>query len=148
MVGGFLIGLLTSIDNPFFSKIEDFGVRLMVTAGITAIIWIAVMFLTPPESDETLHQFYRKVRPGGPGWRRQQAQTGLNPLQDLGKDIQRVLAAVLLLFGSMFTVGGFLLLQSATGFISLIAAVAGGFWLRQLNKSMAPPMARPGTSEV
>jgi Na+/proline symporter len=148
MVGGFLIGLLTSIDNPFFSKIEDFGVRLMVTAGITAIIWIAVMFLTPPESDETLHQFYRKVRPGGPGWRRQQAQTGLSPLQDLGKDIQRVLAAVLLLFGSMFTVGGFLLLQSATGFISLIAAVAGGFWLRQLNKSMAPPMARPGTSEV
>lgn len=143
MLGGFLIGLLTTIIPVL--KIEDFGLKLLVTTLITTVIWVAAMLLTPPESEATLNQFYTKVRPGGPGWARQQSQTGLAPLQDLGKDILRVLASSLILFGSMFTVGGFLLLQPMTGWISLVIAVIGWMWLRQLNKSKAPPMVRPGT---
>jgi len=143
MLGGFFIGLGTSVF-PII-KIEDQGIKLMVITGLTAIIWIAVVILTPPESDETLNKFYTKVRPGGPGWQRQREQTGLPPLQDLGKDLLRVCAAILLLFGAMFAVGGFLLLQPVTGWICLVTAVVGWIWLRQLNKSQAPPMARPGT---
>lgn len=143
MLGGFFIGLGTSVF-PII-KIEDNGIKLMVITGLTAIIWIAVMILTPPESDKTLNQFYTKVRPGGPGWKRQREQTGLPPLQDLGKDLLRVCASILLLFGAMFAVGGFLLLQSVTGWICLVMAVVGWMWLRHLNKSQAPPMARPGT---
>ncbi|MCM1984727.1 sodium:solute symporter family protein [Lyngbya confervoides] len=148
MVGGFIIGLVTSIDNPIFQlKIEDFGQRLLVTAALTALLWISVMFLTPPESEETLRRFYTKVRPGGPGWRRQATQTGLLPLQNLGKDVMRVVASVCFLFGLMFAVGGFLLLNSLTGFVSLTIAALGGLWLRQLNKSHTPPMPRPGLSD-
>ncbi len=44
------------------------------------------------------------------------------------------MAAILLLLCSMFSIGGFLLLQSVTGWISLIVAVVGGFWLRKLSK--------------
>lgn len=143
MLGGFLIGLLTTIIPVL--KIDDFGLKLLVTTSITTVIWVAAMLLTPPESEATLNKFYAKVRPGGPGWTRQQSQTGLAPLQDLGKDILRVLASSLILFGSMFTVGGFLLLQPTTGWISLVIAVIGWMWLRQLNKSKSPPMVRPGT---
>lgn len=133
MVGGFVIGLVTSVV-PLLT-ISDFGLRLLVTSGFTTILWVTVMLLTPPESDETLDAFYTRVRPGGPGWHRQQDRTGLLPLQDLGRDLQRTLAAILLLFGSMFTVGGFLLLQSLTGWISLVVAVVGGVWLRQLKRT-------------
>lgn len=143
MLGGFLIGLLTTILPVL--KIDDFGLKLLVTTSITTVIWVAAMLLTPPESEATLNKFYAKVRPGGPGWTRQQSQTGLAPLQDLGKDILRVLASSLILFGSMFTVGGFLLLQPTTGWISLVIAVIGWMWLRHLNKSKSPPMVRPGT---
>lgn len=143
MLGGFIIGLLTT-TLPVL-KIDDFGLKLLVTTSITTVIWVAAMLLTPPESEATLNKFYTKVRPGGPGWTRQQSQTGLAPLQDLGKDALRVLASSLILFGSMFTVGGFLLLQPMTGWISLVIAVIGWMWLRQLNKSQSPPMARPGT---
>ncbi len=143
MLGGFIIGLLTTVIPVL--TIDDFGLKLLVTTSITTVIWVAAMLLTPPESEATLNKFYAKVRPGGPGWTRQQSQTGLAPLQDLGKDVLRVLASSLILFGSMFTVGGFLLLQPMTGWISLAIAVIGWMWLRKLNKSKSPPMVRPGT---
>ncbi|MEO0541087.1 MAG: sodium:solute symporter family protein [Cyanobacteria bacterium P01_A01_bin.105] len=145
MVGGFIIGLVTSVF-PLL-QISNFGLRLSVTAGITTVIWVVVMLLTPPESDETLDNFYRKVRPGGPGWARQQQRTGLRPMQNLALEGQRVVAALLILFGSMFAVGGFLLLQSLTGWLSLIVAVLGGWRLRQLNKQPAIALPRPGLDD-
>ena len=147
MVGGFVFGLITSIFPGFNQIFADFGLRLLFISSATALLWIAVMFLTPPESEETLDEFYRRVRPSGMGWRNQQKRTGIAPAQDLTKDILRVLAAILLLFGAMFAIGGFLLLQSLTGWISLVIAVAGGFWLRQLNKRKILPMPRPGLDD-
>ena len=144
MVGGFVIGLITSINPEFNQIFPDFGYRLLFISGVTALLWLSVMYLTPPESDDTLDQFYRRVQPGGIGWKRQRDRTGVPAAQDLTQDIQKVIAATLLLFGSMFAVGGFLLLQSLTGWLSLIVAVIGGFWLRQLSKHKLLSMPRPG----
>ena len=132
MVGGFIIGLSTSVV-PIL-KIEDFGLRLLVTTGITGVLWIAAMFLTPPESDATLDEFYRRVRPASLGWKRQQERTGLASEQDLAKDMQRIIASILIMFGAMLAIGGFLLLRSLTGWVCLITAVIGWMWLRQINK--------------
>ena len=68
MLAGLLIALLSY--HPVFGEI-DFGVRLAVTAFGAAAVWIPAMFFTAPESQETLERFYRRTRPGGPGWRRQ-----------------------------------------------------------------------------
>lgn len=35
---------------------------------ITTIIWVLVTFLTQPESNDVLRNFYQKIQPGGPGW--------------------------------------------------------------------------------
>ncbi|MEO1347226.1 MAG: sodium:solute symporter family protein [Cyanobacteria bacterium J06635_15] len=146
MVGGFLIGLFTSVV-PLLT-ISEFGPRLLVTAGITTVLWLIALYTTDPESDETLDRFYRKVRPGGPGWYRQRIRTGIAPYQDLGLEGQRVLASLLLLFGAMFAVGGFLLLQSLTGWLSLVVAVLGGVWLRKLSKRQrVAPFLRPGIGD-
>ncbi|MCU0523241.1 MAG: Na+:solute symporter [Elainella sp. Prado103] len=142
MLAGFVIGLFTSVVPVL--QIEDFGWRLIVTSGLTAAIWLTVMFLTPPETDETLDAFYSKIRPGGLGWRPQQLRTGLPPAQDLARSLLKVVAACLLLFGTMFACGGFLLLQSLTGWIALIMAVVGGVWLRKLGRSHSVVVTRPG----
>ena len=147
MLGGFIMGFLTSLVPEFNSLFADFGLRLFAISSTTALLGFAVMFLTPPESDQTLDQFYRRVRPSGYGWRRQQVRTGLSSAQNLPHDIQRVLAALLLMFGTMLAIGGFLLLQSLTGWIALIIAVLGGVWLRQLNKRNILPMPRPGLED-
>lgn len=152
MVGGFIIGLITSIYPaqitnffPLFGEIlADFGYKLLFISGTTALLWIVVMYLTPPESDATLDEFYRRARPGGVGWKRQRERTGIAAAQDLTRDLLKVVAATLLLFGSMFAIGGFLLLQSLTGFVALVVAVIGGFWLRQLNKHKPILMVKPG----
>ncbi|MDJ1169659.1 Na+:solute symporter [Roseofilum sp. BLCC_M154] len=145
MVGGFVVGLTTSVVPVL--TIEDFGLRLLVTAGISGVCWGAAMLLTPPESDRTLDEFYRLVRPGGPGWRKVRSRTGLQPAQSLPQDLLKVTAASLLLFGSMFAVGGFLLLNSTVGWTSLIIAVAGAMMLRYVSPLRMAPMARPGLDD-
>ena len=147
MVAGFVIGFLTSIENPIYSlKIEDFGIRLMVTAGITLAIWVPIMLLTKPESDEKLDSFYVRVRPGGPGWRRQRERTGVQPAQNFAKDVQRVLAGIMILFGLMFTVGGLLLYRWGTFLMMGIMATLGYFWLRAIGPTeIAPPQAEAPT---
>jgi solute:Na+ symporter, SSS family len=152
MLGGFIIGLITSVYPeqivslvPGFEAIlADFGSKLLFISITSAAIWITVMYLTSPESDATLDEFYRRVQPGGIGWKQQRERTGIPPAQDLTQDLLKVVAATLLLFGSMFAIGGFLLLQSWTGFISLVVGVIGGFWLRQLNKQKPMAMPKPG----
>ncbi|MEB3267219.1 MAG: sodium:solute symporter family protein [Leptolyngbya sp.] len=147
MVAGFVIGLFTSVVP--LVKIDDFGLRLLVTAGLTTVIWITVMLLTPPESPVTLDRFYIKVRPAGPGWapQRQRLPDVAWDAVPLTLQLQQVVAAMGLLFGSMFAVGGFLLLQSVTGWLGLILAVAGGFWLRRLDRQAIAPMPRPGLGD-
>ena len=36
---------------------------------LTTIIWVVVTYLTPPEDKEVLLNFYKRTKPGGPGWR-------------------------------------------------------------------------------
>ncbi|MEH6679841.1 MAG: sodium:solute symporter family protein [Sediminicola sp.] len=35
---------------------------------VTTVIWLAVTFMTQPESPTVLRDFYKKIQPGGPGW--------------------------------------------------------------------------------
>jgi Na+/proline symporter len=110
---------------------------LPVTAFGTALIWLAVMFLTPPESEEVLDRFYLRARPGGPGWRRQRERTGVEPIQDLGRDLWSVLFGSGLIFGTMFAVGGALLLSWGTALGATILAAGSGIALRRVRKGGA-----------
>ena len=126
-----ILSFQTYLTQELFA---DFGYRLMIISGVTFIAWVTVMYLTPPESDQVLDDFYTRVRPGGIGWRKQQTRTGLNPEQSLAADLIKAIAAIFFLFGLMFTFGGFLLLQTVTGWCSLVITVLSGFWLRKLTK--------------
>jgi solute:Na+ symporter, SSS family len=142
MVAGFLIGFSTTVV-PIF-QIADFGVRITVTALVSAAIWIPVMFLTRPESEEKLDAFYRRVRPGGIGWTVVRERTGVPQAQSLSHDVLRVLAAMMILFGLMFFVGGLVLLRFGTAAGWGIIAIAGWFWLRWLGpQPEAPPVPEP-----
>src|SRR5438876_2216416 len=46
-------------------KPRDFAYLMLVTVGLTTLTWLVVTWLTPPEPADTLHAFYRRVRPHG-----------------------------------------------------------------------------------
>jgi Na+/proline symporter len=44
--------------------------QLVAGVAVTTVAWVTVTLLTPPAEKKTLREFYRLVRPGGPGWKR------------------------------------------------------------------------------
>ena len=135
MIAGFCIGFITTVAPTL--TIQDFGLRIVVITLVTAAIWLTVMYLTKPESEETLERFYRKVRPGGPGWRRFQERTGIDPELPLRYDLMRALAATFLLFGIMFATGGALLLKWNVAIAMTITAGVAGIVLYRLRLRVA-----------
>jgi Na+/proline symporter len=55
---------------------RDYALVMLITVGVTTAAWLAATLLTAPESDAVLERFYRRVRPGGPGWRAVAARLG------------------------------------------------------------------------
>jgi len=49
-------------------KISDWA-QLVIGVVVTTCGWLIVTFLTKPTEEKVLLSFYRKLRPGGPGWR-------------------------------------------------------------------------------
>jgi hypothetical protein len=97
-------------------------------------VWLAVTLLTPPEPDAVLERFYRKVRPGGPGWRRISRQLGYGDDRIPGGALSWVnwVAGVTAVYAAVFGVGEFLTGSSRSGWLYCAAAVAA-FLLIQRN---------------
>ena len=124
MVCGFVVGLCTSVVPLLV--IPDYGMRLMVTTGITAVVWIVVMLVTPPESSEVIERFVRQVQPPGPGWQRWRQRFDVQVVDSLAELIRRFLLSSGVLFGGLLGSGAFLLHQSLVGWLGLIVAVLCG----------------------
>ena len=121
MLTGFLIGLLTSLV-PWL-RIDDYGIRLMVTTLITSVAWLSVLAFTPPESDEVLSGFVRKLRPPGPGWRSLRLALKVKPVENLSDLIWRFWLISGILFSSFLGIGSFLLHQERGGWIGICLTV-------------------------
>jgi len=67
--------LILIIDTILYNKglTESkllFPNSLYTIVGITTVVWLTVTFLTKPTDEEKLISFYKKVRPGGIGWKK------------------------------------------------------------------------------
>ena len=136
MLCGFVVGLVTSVV-PLL-QIADYGERLMVTTGFTAVVWITVMLLTPPESPAVLERFVLKVRPPGPGWSRWRRGLDATASESLSDLIGRFLFSSGVLFGALLGSGAFLLHQQLLGWFGLVLAVISLMLLRWTGRSAAP----------
>ena len=132
MLAGMVIALLT-YQLPALEGI-DFGLRLAMTAFGAAAVWLPAMLLTPPESEGTLERFYRRTRPGGPGWRKQRRATGLEPLQDLGGAIIAGTLGIIALLSLMLATGWLVLGRLAWGLPALALAAIAGAGLRLASR--------------
>jgi Na+/proline symporter len=132
------LGFGLSTEKP-----ADFAILMLITVGVTTTVWLAVTFLTRPESDETLFEFYRRVRPGGPGWERVRTALGMGPGDSLWPDFRDWLAGCVLVYASLFGIGKLVLAQwgPAFGYL-LLAALSGWLIYRDLSARGWEQLAR------
>ena len=135
MLCGFGVGLLTSVIP--LVRIDDYGIRLAVITGVSAVVWLTALLLAPPESDAVLERFVRQVRPPGPGWARLRQRYGVTPLETLPALLQRFLLANGVLFGGLLGTGAFLLHQQLAGWSGLAVLVLCVLLLRRGNQQNA-----------
>jgi SSS family solute:Na+ symporter len=112
----------------------DYAVTMLVTVGVTTVVWLAVTFLTAPETSATLDRFYTKVRPGGPGWRDVAERLGYgdDPIPGGALSWVNWIAGVVTVYTAVFSVGAFVTGTPRRGLLYAAVAVAA-FSLIQRN---------------
>ncbi|HET8622909.1 MAG TPA: sodium:solute symporter family protein [Gemmatimonadales bacterium] len=121
---------------------SDYAIGMLTTVAFTTVVWLSVTLLTAPESAATLEQFYRRVRPGGPGWRHTARKLGFGnePLPGGVLCWVNWVAGVAAVYASVFGVGALLTRSVATG-SAYLAAAAAAFALIYRNLQRDPQLA-------
>lgn len=110
----------------------QFPLSLFYIVGITTLVWLVVTYITRPTDEETLKNFYRRVHPGGIGWKKIAAlvpdvagDTGY------GKLFVDWIAGIVLVYSMLFGLGKLILAQATEGaaFIALGLCAAGVIYL-------------------
>jgi SSS family solute:Na+ symporter len=122
---------------------RDFAYIMIVTVAATTVAWLAVTWMTPPEPDATLQNFYRRVRPHGSGWGPVRRAAGVSLAEgSLGRDLFNAFLGCVLVYASLFGVGEILLRSVALGVTLLvIAALAAMMIARNLEAEPQPHSA-------
>ena len=117
-VGYAALKVLTTLVFPY---------TLLVVVAWTTVCWIVVTFLTTPEPDAHLIQFYRRTRPDGPGWKRIAAMAGEPRPGSLGGLLVDWAAGVALIYAVLFGIGEALVgtVPSSLKFFAVAAGAAG-----------------------
>ena len=120
----------------------DYAIAMLLTVGVSTIVWLTVTFLTQPESAETLDRFYRRVRPGGAGWRvvAQRLGFGNDPIPGGVLSWVNWVAGVVAVYSSVFAVGALVTGRRVAAAVYFGLAIVA-FALIQRNLRADPQLA-------
>jgi SSS family transporter len=103
-----------------------FPISLLYSVPISLVVWLTVTFLTPPVKKERLIEFYKKVRPGGPGWKKIAKEIPGCENDKIG--VHRFIgwfSGVVAVYGIMLGVGDLLLHKTSLGIVLLVLGIIG-----------------------
>ncbi len=100
---------------------------------VTTCLWLIVTFITKPESDKVLINFYSKIRPGGPGWNKVLNKSNITKEKSENKALIDGLYAMIigsiLIYSIMFSTGYFLYGEINLGLFFTINSIVFGVLL-------------------
>jgi Na+(H+)/acetate symporter ActP len=130
------LGIESMLADVGLLKIMAFsGWKLVIGISCTTVGWLLVTWLTPPEEMSVLVAFCRKIRAGGPGWRKVEAYAAElgEPLGDDARNSGLPLGILCMMLGCaavwglLFTLGYMLygkwIYASVLGFVTVAATV-------------------------
>lgn len=146
MLSSGLISILFSnekIASAIFNEnfIEPYF-KFPVIVLITTIVWLVVTFMTKPDDDQKLIEFYKKTRPGGPGWKRIinlpdfKNEKGYNKTWAVPRGILCMLVGCLAIYSALFSTGYFIYGELYLGLILLSSTIIFSILLFNLSKTL------------
>ncbi len=102
-----------------------FAQTILTTVAITTAVWLAATFATAPEPDAKLLDFYRRVRPAGPGWTAIAARSGAAAVpgaERLAPGFLNWILGIVVVYSALFAIGQVLFGTGGIG--ALFAAIA------------------------
>ncbi|MEP7085944.1 MAG: sodium:solute symporter family protein [Gemmatimonadota bacterium] len=104
---------------------------MIVTVAITTVVWLAVTFATKPEPEAVLEAFYKRVRPGGPGWLHVSNKLGYGREEIPGGRLAWAnwLAGVIAVYATLFGIGKIIFGEWAAGAVLVVIAVVAFAWI-------------------
>jgi SSS family solute:Na+ symporter len=124
-------GFHLSEENPV-----QFAILVLITTGVTTVVWLAVTLLTNPEPADVLTAFYRRVRPSATFWKPIADRVQDVPARSgMAFDLRMWLLGSLLIYMSLFGVGKVIFGEYLLGGVLLaLAAACMALMLRSLAK--------------
>ncbi len=104
---------------------------MLITVAISTVVWLSVTYMTAPVSDNVLEAFYRRVRPGGPGWRRISEQAGFGREGIPGGALAWTnwIAGIVAVYSTLFGIGKLIFGATMEGVIMLAIALVAFLWI-------------------
>jgi len=112
----------------------------LLVVVITTAAWLAVTFMTQPESKEVLQRFYKKTQPGGPGWNKivNEARASGSEVVDPGtgwsvpSGILAMLIGCVLIYSTMFATGYWIYGKTTNALLLTGVAIVFGYLLYKM----------------
>ncbi len=110
------------------NDVTVFAKRILFTVAVTTVVWVVVTFLTKPEPESRLREFYRRVRPSVMGWKHIAAQVPEIPASHEGwYNLVDWLLGCLMVYMALFGIGKIILGSLGVGFGLLVISVIAGY---------------------
>ncbi len=108
-------------------------VRLLLSVGITTVVWVLVTYLTRPTDPKVLKSFYRLIRPDGCGWKTVRnslladgvVESDVAPRDSITRGLLGFFFGVLTVYSGLFGIGEVIYGKVLNSVILLSVAVAG-----------------------
>jgi Na+/proline symporter len=104
---------------------------MLVTVACSTVVWLVVTLLTRPEPDGVLDAFYRRVRPGGPGWAKVSERLGYGrePIPGGALAWTNWIAGIVAVYATLFGIGKLVFGFTGAGLLLLAVAAAAFYWI-------------------
>jgi len=143
-----LVLAIPTVNTYLFDKTEGLMpayAKFLIVVAVTSAVWLIATFITKPESDAVLRNFYLKIQPGGPGWRKVITKA-TNDKVEIVKDkegwsvpsgIIAMLLGCVLIYSTMFTTGYLIYGDYSYALTLGTLAIVSGYFLVKIWKKIS-----------
>jgi len=143
MISSGIISIALTNEKILSLIFNEYGLPLYMKfpliVFITTIIWLTVTFITPADDNETLINFYKKTKPGGPGWSFIKKLDNIDNQEEkwvVPSGILCMILGSLMIYSALFSTGYFIYGFTFEAFVFLLFAIVISMLLYLYSKKL------------